>query len=145
MNDLNRYFKVSRRQYRDAALIDFGFKPYKSSYLGRLTNDNIFQFIEFIKYRFGGQFKVVIAIRPLFCQNNSYLTTQPGNTLDFIATNGKSDRWWLSTDQNVIDQSLKDVSRLINLFAIPFFSATTRSEDIIKSKQRNLFCECCYC
>lgn len=137
MDEINKYFKSARRELIDKHLQHLGFKPYGTSYLARLTSGNILQLINFHKNRFGGQFKIEIAIRPMFCPHDNYLTLLPGNSLYRIATNNKSDKWWKSTTKEEIDESLKDIYNLVNQFALPFFEATTNSKDIIKSYERN--------
>ena len=137
MDDIKKYLNKSRKILLDYPLKEFGFKPYKSSVLARLTNDDIFQFINIHKYRYGGQFTVEIAIRPLYCPHDDYLTMLPGNKLFSIATKGKSDKWWPNTTEIETDESLKDVLKLICEYAMPFFDSTKTSKDIIKSYEKN--------
>ena len=137
LTDNKKYFGTARRKYVDIPLNDFGFKPYKTSYLARMTADKVFQFVYFHKYRFGGQFTVEIAIRPLYCPHDEYLTLLPGNRLYTIATNGKSDKWWKHETESETDESFKNVFQLIKDHAIPFFDATTTSSGIISSYKRN--------
>lgn len=139
MDEINKYFKSARREHIDKHLLSFGFKSYGTSYLARLTSGNILQLINFLKYRFGGQFKIEIAIRPMFCPHDNYLTLLPGNSLYGMATNNKSDKWWKSTTKEEIDESLKDIHNLIHQFALPFFEATTNSCDILTSYKKNIF------
>lgn len=139
MDEVKKYFKSARREHIDKHLLNLGFKPYGTSYLSRLTAGNIFQIINFQKYRLGGQFRIEIAIRPMFCPHENYLTLLPGNSLYGIATNNKSDKWWKSTTKEEIDESLKDIYNLINQFALPFFEATTTGNDILKSYKKNVF------
>ncbi len=139
MEEINKYFKSARREHIDKHLLSPGFKPYGTSYLARLTSGNIFQFIHFHKYRFGGQFKIEIAIRPMFCPHENYLTLLPGNSLYGMATNDKNDKWWKSSTKEEIDESLNDIYKLIHQFALPFFEATTNSCDILKSYKKNIF------
>ena len=135
--DAKKHFATARRQLIDRPLKDFGFKPYKTSVLGRLTEDNVFQFIDFHKYRFGGQFTVEIAIRPLYCPHDDHLTLLPGNRLYSMATNGKSDKWWMYSNEQEANESFAEVHKLIADFAFPFFDATLTSKQIIKSYERN--------
>lgn len=139
MDEINKYFKSARRELIDKNLQDLDFKPYGTSYLARLTSGNILQLINFHKYRFGGQFKIEIAIRPMFCPHDNYLTLLPGNSLYGIATNNKSDKWWKSTTKEEIEESLKDIHNLIHQFALPFFEATTTGSDILRSYKKNIF------
>lgn len=137
MGDIKKYFNKSRKVLLDNPLKEFGFKPYKTSFLARLTSDNVFQFIDIHKYRYGGQFTIEIAVRPLFCPHEDYLTLLPGNRLYAIVTKGKSDKWWPNTTEIDTDESLKDVFKLICEFAMPFFDSTQTSDDIIKSYEKN--------
>lgn len=137
MDDIKKYFNKSRKILVDNPLKEFGFKPYKSSVLARLTSDNVFQFIDIHQYRYGGQFTIEIAVRPLYIPHEGYLTLFPGNRLYSIVTKGKSDKWWPNTTEIETDESLKEVYRLICEFALPFFDSTKTSADIIKSYEKN--------
>jgi len=137
LTDIKTYFSTSRRLHIDRPLKELGFKPYKSSFLGRMTDDKVFQFLDFHKYRFGGQFTVEVAVRPMYCPHDEYVTLLPGNRLYSIATNGKGDKWWKNSTEQETDESFNDVYNLIIKHALPFFDATTTSEDIIKSYEKN--------
>ncbi len=136
-NNIKKHFATARREFIDKPLKELGFKPYKSSILGRLTDDNVFQFIDFHKSKYGGQFTIDIAIRPMYCPHEDYLSLLPGNRLYSMATNGKSDKWWTHSTQQETDESFKEIYKLIQDFALPFFDATLTSKQIIKSYERN--------
>jgi len=137
--DIKKHFAKSRKELVDNPLKEFGFKTYKSAFLARMTEDNVFQFINFHKYRYGGQFTVEIAIRPMFCPHEDYLTLLPGNRLYSIVTKGQSDKWWLNTTESDTNDSLKEVFKLIFEHALPFFDSTRTDKDIIKSYEKNFF------
>jgi hypothetical protein len=139
VDDIKKYFGKSRKIHLDDPLKSFGFKPYKSSFLARLTEEAVFQFIDVHKYRYGGQFTINVAIRPLYCPHEDYLTLQPGNRLYSMATKGRSDKWWPNTTENETDESFKEVFHLILDHALPFFDATITSAGIIKSYEKNFF------
>ena len=137
MDDIKKHFNKSRKVLLDNPLKEFGFKPYKTSFLARLTSDDVFQFIDIHKYRYGGQFTIEIAVRPLYCPHEEYLTLLPGNRLYSIVTKGKSDKWWPNTTEIETDESFMEVFRLICESAMPFFDSTKTSTDIIKSYEKN--------
>ena len=134
--DAKKFFTKARRIYIEEPLKTLGFKRYKSSTVARLTSGNIFQFLNFQKSAYGGQtFTINVAIRPLFSQNHEYLTLAPGNRL------GSMDRmpnsgWWHYRTEAEGNESFKDVFDKIEKFALPFFSATANSNDIIASYER---------
>lgn len=138
MEKIKVNFISLRRTIIDNALIEYGFKEYRATSLARVTEGNILQCIYFHKYRFGGQFKVIVAARPLFCQNEEDLDHHPGNSLLRMSTNTKDDRWWISSDDSVTKKSLEEVLKLINKYAMPFFDAMTNSRDILKTKKKNI-------
>lgn len=137
MEDMNQHFNKSRKVLLDNPLKEFGFKPYKSSVLARLTSDDVFQFINIDKHRHGGQFTIEIAIRPLYCSNESFLSMLPGNRLYSMVTKGINDKWWPNTSKIETDESFREVFKLICEFAMPFFDSTKTSKDIIKSYEKN--------
>lgn len=139
MEDFKKYFGIARRNFVDDPLKEFGFKPYKSSYLARLTADNVLQLICFQKYRYGGQFNVEIVIRPLFCPNDNYVTLNPGNRLYCIVTKGKEDKWWANTNREETNESFQAVHTFIKKYALPFFDSTLTSKDIINAYEKNFF------
>jgi hypothetical protein len=134
-----KLFAAARREIIDHPLKKYGFAPYNTSVLARLTDDNVFQFIDFQKYRYGGQFTVAIAIRPLYCPNDDHLTLLPGNRLYSMATKGKADKWWPDSNLKETTASLRETYKLITRFALPFFEATASSGGIIRSYEGNIF------
>lgn len=136
--DATQIFSKAKKELILQPLAKLGFKAYKSTAVARLAGDGVFQYISFHKYRFGGQFKVVAAIRPLYCYNDDDLSQQPGNTLPALA--GMRDNfWWKFASEAVTNQSFTEVSGLVQKYALPFFEATTTSADIIKASRRNIF------
>lgn len=117
-----------------------GFKKYKSSFLARLTEGEVFQFLYFQKSGFGGNsFTVQAVIRPLFCPNfQDQLSLNPGNRLGVMASNGKNDKWWDYSTESAGEKSFKEVFSLVNKFAVPFFEKTKTSEEIAKAHKRNI-------
>jgi hypothetical protein len=107
--DEKKYFTTARRAFIDNPLKELGFKPYKTSFLGRLTDDNVFQVIDFHKYKFGGQFTINITIRPMYCPHEDYLTMEPGNRLYSMATNKKGDKWWKYSNEQETNESFKEI------------------------------------
>lgn len=137
--EIKKYFNKSRKELLDNPLEEFGFKPYKTSFIARMTEDSVFQVISVQKYRHGGQFSVNISIRPMYSHREDYLTALPGNGLYAIVTKGRKDKWWPNTTEIEIDSSFKEIYRLIIKYAMPFFDSTTNSKDIIQSYKRNFF------
>jgi hypothetical protein len=138
--DAKKFFIKARRLYIEEPLRELGFKKYKSSVIARLTSENVFQFLDFQKSAYGGQdFTVNVAIRPMFCPNNDYLTLNPGNRLGLMALKPRSDRWWNYSTQAEGERSFVDVFEMIKRFALPFFDATKTSTDIISAYDKNIF------
>ena len=109
MEKIEVNFNILRKAAVDNALGKYGFKEYRATSLARVTEGSILQYIHFHKYRFGGKFKVIVAARPLFCQNEEYLDHHPGNSLLRMSTNNKDDSWWISSDDGVTKNSLREV------------------------------------
>ena len=138
MFEAKKYFIKARREYIDEPLKDLGFQKYKTACIARLTDENVFQFLDFQKSSHGGQeFTINVAIRPLFSSKNDYLTLLPGNRLGQLAF-GK-DTWWSYSTEREGEKSFEEISKLITKYAIPFFDATKKSDDIIKSYEENIF------
>lgn len=121
-------------------LSHLGFKLYGKDHVCRMTEDGVFQVISFTKSTYGGgNFKVSISIRPMYCPNEDYLTSQPGNYLHMMARNGKPGKYWnYATDANA-NQSFKEITALLNKYALPFFEATKSSTGIIACYEKNIF------
>jgi hypothetical protein len=136
MFEPKKYFTAARKEYIEKPLKKLHFKRYKTSTIARLTDDNIFQFIEFQKSIYGGQqFTMNIAMRPLYCLNE-YLTLSPGRRLGNLAY-GK-DTWWNYSDEEKGEKSFLEIALLIDKFVIPFFEATVNASEIIKSYEKDL-------
>lgn len=138
MKETDTYFQSKRIEAIDRPLGNLGFKSYKTSYIARITEGQVFQFLYFNKHRFGHQFTIEVCIRPLFCPNE-ILTLRPGNRLALMETHGATDKWWPSASEAEIDTSMTQVLQIIQQFAIPFFEATQKSQDIIKAHEQNFF------
>jgi len=140
MFEPKKYFNTARRKYIELPLKELGFKKYKTSSLGRMTDDNVFQFIDFQKSAYGGeQFTLNVTIRPMYCPHEDYLTLLPGNRLGSMATNGEQDLWWNYSSEVEGNSSFTEIFDLLNKHAIPFFDSTMRSHDIIKTYEKNIF------
>lgn len=138
MFDSKKYFLQARKEFIETPLKELGFKKYKSAFVARLTTDNVFQFIDFQKSAYGGEeFTVNIAIRPLFCPNNEYLTLLPGNRLSTVAAN-KND-WWNYSTLATGQESFRQLYQLLSEHALPFFDATKSSDAIVKAYEKNIF------
>ncbi|MBS1755092.1 MAG: DUF4304 domain-containing protein [Ferruginibacter sp.] len=120
----------------EPALRPYGFKVYDNNTLGRLTHGNVFQFLILNKHRHIETFTFDVAIRPLFCDNNT-LTLRPGNRLGRIVTNGKLDTWWNGETAEEADKSFAEVLLHIKNYVIPFFNNTRTSEEILQSYKKN--------
>lgn len=138
MFDSKKYFLQARKEFIETPLKELGFKKYKSAFVARLTTDNVFQFIDFQKSAYGGEeFTVNIAIRPLFCPNNEYLTLLPGNRLSTVAANKKD--WWNYSTLATGQESFRQLYQLLSEHALPFFDATKSSDAIVKAYEKNIF------
>lgn len=140
MFEPKKYFTTARRQYIESPLKELGFKKYKTAFIARMTNDNVFQFLDFQKSAYGGeQFTLHVTIRPMYCPHEDYLTLLPGNRLGSMATNGKKDKWWNYSTEEEANSSFVEIYNLLTKYAIPFFNSTMTSNDIIKSYEKNIF------
>lgn len=140
MSDPKKYFTAARKKFIDSPLKEPGFKKYKTAFIGRLTEDGVFQFLNFEKSAHGGeQFAVDVAIRPMYCRNESYLTLLPGNRLGAMATDGGSDKWWNYSTQEKALASFTEIAALLHEYALPFFDATTTSRGIIEAHEKKTF------
>lgn len=138
MFDPNKYFRRSLNSIFENNLKQFGFSFLDKNSICRMTDDDIFQRIVFLKSQYGGQnFQVSISFRPMYCPNDEYFTSMPGNSLRVIAT--KSDAHWNYSTEQIGDASFNEIEKLINKYAIPIFNSTQNSSDIISCYERNLF------
>ena len=117
----------------------YGFKPYKSTYLARLTEENVFQLIYIGSTKYGGKIKVSISIRPLYCPNREFISSQPGNSIYSFKTKNKRDKTWDMLAEKEIDGNLEEIRNLLIEYAIPFFDSTKTSQNIINSYKKNIF------
>ena len=137
MFEPKKFYKRARQEYIDNSLKEFGFKKYKTTCLGRLTEGQVFQFLNFQKSTYGGeQFTVNVAIRPLCSAKNDFLSLLPGNRLGTMDI-GK-DIWWNYSTEDTGRRNFEEVYKLIIKYALPFFEATTTSEGIISSFEKNV-------
>jgi hypothetical protein len=140
MFEPKKYFTTARRKYIESPLKELGFKKYKTAFIGRMTNDNVFQFFDFQKSAHGKeQFTLNVTIRPMYCPHDDYLTLLPGNRLCSMATNGKKDKWWNYSTEDEANSSFEEIYNLLTNYAIPFFNSTMTSYDIIKTYEKNIF------
>lgn len=140
MTDAKKYFTAARRQFIESPLKELGFKKYKTVFIGRMTDDGIFQFLNFETSAHGGeQLTVDVAIRPMYCPHESHLTLLPGNRLGAMASDGKHDRWWSYATEEKALASLTEIAGLLHEYALPFFNATTTSDAIIDAYENNTF------
>lgn len=139
MGDIQKYYKSSRKKHIELPLAAYGFKPYKSTYLARLTKDNVFQLILMGSTKYGGKIKVCISIRPLYCPNREFISSQPGNSIYSFKTKNRRDKTWGVLTENEIDDNLEEIYNLLKEYAIPFFDSTTTSQNIINSYKKNIF------
>ena len=140
MFEPEKYFTTARRAYIELPLKELGFKKYKTAFIGRMTDDNVFQFLDFQKSAHGGeQFTLNVTMRPMYCPHEDYLTLLPGNRLGSMATNGKQDKWWNYSTEVEANSSFMEIFNLLTKHAIPFFNATMTSYDIVKSYEKNIF------
>lgn len=125
-----------------AILNDFatepGFLPYQDCGVARITAGSVFQLIYVQENRFVPTFTIEIVSRPLFYPNKELVLT-PGNRLNKFATNGRLDKWWLYEVPAQARESFIEIRRLLQLYAFPFFEATSSGPLIGKSSRRNIF------
>lgn len=140
MSDPKKYFTAARKKSIELPLTALGFKKYKTAFIGRMTDEGVFQFLNFEKSAHGGeQFTVDIAIRPMYCPNHSYLTLLPGNRLGAMATSGKNDIWWNYSTEDKALASFTEIARLVDEHVLAFFNATATSQGIIEAHEQNTF------
>jgi len=140
MFEPKQYFTIARREYIESPLKELGFKKYKTAFIGRMTDDNVFQFVDFQKSAHGGeQFTLNVTIRPMYCPHEDYLTLLPGNRLGSMSTNGKQDKWWNYSTEAEGNSSFMEIFNLLTKHAIPFFNSTMTSNDIIRTYEKNIF------
>lgn len=140
MFDPKKYFNTARREFIESPLTELGFKKYKTVFVARMTDDNVFQCINFQKSAYGGeQFTINVTIRPMYCPHEDSLTLLPGNRLGLMATNGKNDKWWNYSTEAQGNSSFREVFDLLARYTIPFFDSTMTSKDIINSYEKNVF------
>lgn len=138
MFDPKKYYRISLANLVELPLKQFGFKFFDKNSICRMTDDEVFQSISFIKSRYGGEnFKVAISIRPMYCPHADYLPSLPGNSLRSIAT--KSDENWNYSTETDGNKSFKEIVELIDKYAIPIFNSTENSFEIISCYERNIF------
>jgi hypothetical protein len=138
MADKKKYINDGWKSIIETALLSHGFRVYDKNTLGRLTHGDIFQFIILNKHRHIETFTFDVAIRPLFCDNNT-LTLRPGNRLGRMVTNGKLDIWWNGETAEEAEKSYAEVLLHIKNYVIPFFNNSRTSKEIIQAHKKNIF------
>jgi hypothetical protein len=121
------------------ALKRYGFRLYEKNVLGRLTHDDVFQFLVLNKHRHTETFTVDVAIRPMYCENGNYLTLRPGNRLGKIVTNGRLDTWWNGETAESAEKNFAEVLQHIYESVLPFFNSTRTSSELVQSFKKNIF------
>jgi tetratricopeptide (TPR) repeat protein len=136
MSDKKKYINNGWKSIVETALLPYGFRVYDKDTLARLTHGDIFQFIILNKHRHIETFTFDVAIRPLFCDNNT-LTLRPGNRLGRMVTNGKLDTWWNGETIEEAEKSFAEVLQHIKNYVLPFFNNTRTSEEILQAYKKN--------
>ncbi|KYP16247.1 hypothetical protein [Flavihumibacter sp. CACIAM 22H1] len=137
MSASKKYSIEGWRSLIEPALLPYGFKAYSKTILGRLSHEEVFQFIVLNQHRHTATFAVDVAIRPLFSINESHLTLWPGNRLGKMVTNGKMDTWSNAGTAEEAGISYAEVLKQLEKYAIPFFNQTRTSKEILESCKKN--------
>ena len=138
MADTKKYFKNSLVEKISSPLKEFNFKFYDKLTIGRMTSDEIFQSISFTKSPYDTYFfNAHFTIRPMYCPNEDYFVTMPGNS--FIALTKNKKEFWNYTTETNCDESFNEISEIIMKIVLPIFDLTTNSNQVISSYEKNIF------
>ncbi|MFW5921440.1 MAG: hypothetical protein ACOCUS_06330 [Polyangiales bacterium] len=126
-------FDVLRRRYFDGPLGRYGFRPYRATMLARLVDDWVLQLVVLRPNKWGDEFGVVCAVRPLFAGPNETLVLQPGAGLgDFLEAAGEPrNDWWARKEPDV-----RDASQRLHEHALPWLDANRDASGILAARER---------
>ncbi|WNF22686.1 DUF4304 domain-containing protein [Mesobacillus jeotgali] len=123
------YFKKSLTKWIVKPLREYDFFRYKTAFVGRVTNDSIFQFINLQKDAYGGKtFTVNVGVRPLFIPHD-YLSLQPGQRIGYFKYG--ADKWWSFKTEDRADHSFIEVNHIINDYVLEWFEQTSETNGLI--------------
>ncbi len=126
--------KSFNQGFKDIAktLEKFGFKRYKSSFLARIVDEDIFQFIWFHKSAYGSTsgFTVEPAFNLLYTPDLS-MPLLPGARLGWFY--GAGEKWWHYDNEEQSKDSFAEVQDKLLTYVMPWFEANNNSEKIKKT------------
>lgn len=123
------FFRKSLTKQIVKPLKDYEFYRYKTAYIGRVTNDSVFQFLNFQKEAYGGKsFTVNVGVRPLFVPHDN-LSLQPGQRLGYFKFG--TDKWWKYENEDRAEDSFKEVNEIIIEYVLKWFEATNDTDGLI--------------
>jgi hypothetical protein len=134
------YFRKALTKWIAKPFKEYGFYRHKTANIGRITNDSIFQFLNFQKEAYGDKtFTVNVAVRPLFIPHE-HLSLQPGQRIGYLKYG--YDKWWEFKSESSADFSFEEVNHIIFDSVLKWFNETRDTSGLINlytdKKQENI-------
>lgn len=124
-------YKIIKKETK-SFLKTYGFKPYKTSCIYRVTDDDILQFINFQKGVSYLEEKMTynFSFQGLFKPRCSINILQPGGRIGYLLDDEK-DYWWKCDTLESVEKSIFEINRAFEKKMLPFFEESSSSEKIV--------------